>query len=324
MAAPLLDIEPDVCETGGGRNATTVDLVRLYLAAIGRAELLDQAQEIELAKSIEAGLFAEHLLAHRADRLSRQYRAELAELVAAGRAAKVALLEANLRLVVSIAKRYTGRGMPLLDLVQEGNLGLLHAIEKYDHTPRFKFATYATWWIRKAITRALLDQPRTIRLPVHVAEQVNQVARIRHEMSVRLGREPQHHETAEALGMSPRQLLELLAHAKEPISLDQAIGPDGNATLADLLGHDPHASPEEDAGYRLLRREIEAVLNTLDQREQEVIRLRCGLDDGRQRTLDEIGRELGVTRERIRQIERRALQKLREPTRADRLLTYAT
>ncbi|MGP4016876.1 sigma-70 family RNA polymerase sigma factor [Saccharopolyspora sp. 5N708] len=321
MAAPLLDIEPDVSETRGGRIATTADLVRLYLAGISRAELLDQAQEVELAKRIEAGLLAENLLAQQGDRLSRQYRAELAELVAEGRAAKIALLEANLRLVVSIARRYTGRGMPLLDLIQEGNLGLLRAIEKYDHTPSFKFATYATWWIRKAITRALLDQPRTIRLPVHVAEQVNQVSRIRRDMAVRLGREPRHEETAEALGVSPRQVLELLSHAREPISLDQPIGPDGSGTLADAIGQD---SPGDGAGFRLLRREIEAVLGTLSPREQEVLRLRCGLDDGRQRTLDEVGRELGVTRERIRQIERRALTKLREPARADRLLAYVS
>jgi RNA polymerase sigma factor (sigma-70 family) len=319
VAAPLRDIEPDVLETDGDRSPAAVDLVRLYLAAISRTDLLDQRQEVELAKRIEAGLFAEQLLDQpaRADR-----RADLATLAEEGRVAKTALLEANLRLVVSIAKRYTGRGMPLLDLIQEGNLGLIHAVEKYDHTPGFKFATYATWWIRKAISRALVDQSRAIRLPVHLAEQVNQVARVRRDLSARLGREPRHDEAAEALGMPVGQLLELLAHSQEPLSLDQAIGPDGTGTLPDVLCHTDPAG--ESAGYQLLRREIDAVLATLSPREQEVIRLRCGLDDGRPRTLAEVGRELGVTRERIRQIERRALTKLREPDRADRLLAYVS
>ncbi|RKT83905.1 RNA polymerase nonessential primary-like sigma factor [Saccharopolyspora antimicrobica] len=312
MAAPPLDID-DV--PGTERPATAVDPVRLYLSGIGRAELLDHAAETDLAQRVAAGLSAEELLA---EELPAARRDELRAVAEDGRAARAALVEANLRLVVSIAKRYTGRGLPLLDLIQEGNLGLLRAVEKYDHSPGFRFATYATWWIRKAISRALANQSRTIRLPVHVTDQLARVARQRRDLSAQLGRTPGHHELAAALDVPLHQLLELLALAQEPLSLDQPIGPDG-ATLNDLIARsdDPNAP-----GTSLLRNEIESVLETLSAREQQVIRLRCGLDDGQQRTLAEIGDELGVTRERIRQLEHRVLRKLREPARADRLLAY--
>ncbi|MDA3648584.1 sigma-70 family RNA polymerase sigma factor [Saccharopolyspora indica] len=313
MAAPLLDID-DV--PGTERPATAVDPVRLYLSGIGRTELLDHAAENALAQRVADGLRAEERLA--GEPLAA-LRDELLAVAEDGRAARTALVEANLRLVVSIAKRYAGRGLPLLDLIQEGNLGLLRAVEKYDHSPGFRFATYATWWIRKAISRALANQSRTIRLPVHVTDQLARVARQRRDLSAELGRTPRHDELAAALDVPLHQLLELLAVAQEPLSLDQPVGQDGTS-LGDLIARwDDPGTP----GIQLLRNEIEDVLETLSAREQQVIRLRCGLDDGRQRTLAEIGDELGVTRERIRQLEHRVLRKLREPARADRLLTYA-
>ncbi|MEV0705232.1 sigma-70 family RNA polymerase sigma factor [Saccharopolyspora sp. NPDC050389] len=315
MAAPLLDID-DV--PGTERPSAAVDSVRLYLAGIGRTELLDLAGETDLAERAAAGLHAEETL--EVPGLPAARRVELQAVADDGRAARTALVEANLRLVVSIAKRYTGRGMPLLDLIQEGNVGLLRAVEKYDHSPGFRFATYATWWIRKAISRALAAQARTIRLPLHLTEQLTRMARVRRDLTAKLGRAPRHDELAQALDIPVRQLLELFSVAQEPLSLDQPAGPDGG-TLADLL---TRPDDREAAGIQLLRTEIEDVLGTLSPREQQVIRLRCGLDDGRQRTLAEIGHELGVTRERIRQLEHRVLRKLREPARAERLLTYVS
>ncbi|HEY3010848.1 MAG TPA: RNA polymerase sigma factor SigB [Micromonosporaceae bacterium] len=301
----------------------SADLVRAYLNGIGRTRLLTAAQEVELAKRIEAGLFADERLATGLVP-DEALAADLATIVAEGRAAKDHLLEANLRLVVSIAKRYTGRGMAFLDLIQEGNLGLIRAVEKFDYTKGYKFSTYATWWIRQAITRAMADQARTIRIPVHMVEQVNRMVRARRDLAIGLGREPAVAEIAAALHVPEFQVLELVSYDREPVSLDQAVGEDGESALGDfVVGDDPRAEPDDGVGQRKLRNEVEIVLATLSQREQAVIRLRFGLDDGRQRTLDEVGREFGLSRERIRQIEKVTLLKLRQPSRAQRLSAYA-
>ncbi|WP_434090276.1 RNA polymerase sigma factor SigB [Micromonospora avicenniae] len=304
-------------------RGVSTDLVRAYLNGIGRTKLLTAAQEVELAKRIEAGLFAEEKLAT-CTPVSTELGADLELIVAEGRAAKDHLLEANLRLVVSIAKRYTGRGMAFLDLIQEGNLGLIRAVEKFDYTKGYKFSTYATWWIRQAITRAMADQARTIRIPVHMVEQVNRMVRARRELSVTLGREPTVAEVARALDVPEFQVIELISYDREPVSLDQAVGEDGESALGDFVAAvDPREQPGDAAANGELRNEVRIVLATLSQREQAVIRLRFGLDDGRQRTLDEVGREFGLSRERIRQIEKVTLLKLRAPERAQRLEAYA-
>ncbi|MCK1808898.1 RNA polymerase sigma factor SigB [Micromonospora sp. R42106] len=304
-------------------RGVSTDLVRAYLNGIGRTKLLTAAQEVELSKRIEAGLFAEEKLAT-CTPVSAELRADLALIAAEGRAAKDHLLEANLRLVVSIAKRYTGRGMAFLDLIQEGNLGLIRAVEKFDYTKGYKFSTYATWWIRQAITRAMADQARTIRIPVHMVEQVNRMVRVRRELSVSLGREPTVSEVAVALEIPEFQVIELISYDREPVSLDQAVGEDGESALGDFVAAvDPRTEPGDAATNGELRNEVRIVLATLSQREQAVIRLRFGLDDGRQRTLDEVGREFGLSRERIRQIEKVTLLKLRDPERANRLEAYA-
>ncbi|MGY0002560.1 RNA polymerase sigma factor SigB [Micromonospora sp. I033] len=304
-------------------RGVSTDLVRAYLNGIGRTKLLTAAQEVELSKRIEAGLFAEEKLAT-CTPVSAELHADLALIAAEGRAAKDHLLEANLRLVVSIAKRYTGRGMAFLDLIQEGNLGLIRAVEKFDYTKGYKFSTYATWWIRQAITRAMADQARTIRIPVHMVEQVNRMVRVRRELSVTLGREPTVAEVATALDIPEFQVIELISYDREPVSLDQTVGEDGESALGDFVAAvDPNADPGDAAGDGELRNEVRIVLATLSQREQAVIRLRFGLDDGRQRTLDEVGREFGLSRERIRQIEKVTLLKLRDPERANRLEAYA-
>ncbi|MDG4808531.1 RNA polymerase sigma factor SigB [Micromonospora sp. WMMD1120] len=301
----------------------STDLVRAYLNGIGRTKLLTAAQEVDLARRIEAGLFADEKLAT-CTPVSAELRADLELIVAEGRAAKDHLLEANLRLVVSIAKRYTGRGMAFLDLIQEGNLGLIRAVEKFDYTKGYKFSTYATWWIRQAITRAMADQARTIRIPVHMVEQVNRMVRARRELSVTLGREPTVAEVARALEIPEIQVIELISYDREPVSLDQAVGDDGESALGDFVAAvDPRADAGDAAAQGELRNEVSVVLATLSQREQAVIRLRFGLDDGRQRTLDEVGREFGLSRERIRQIEKGTLLKLRAPERAQRLEAYA-
>ncbi|MGB2572076.1 RNA polymerase sigma factor SigB [Micromonospora citrea] len=304
-------------------RGVSTDLVRAYLNGIGRTKLLTAAQEVELAKRIEAGLFAEEKLST-CTPVSAELRTDLELIVAQGRAAKDHLLEANLRLVVSIAKRYTGRGMAFLDLIQEGNLGLIRAVEKFDYAKGYKFSTYATWWIRQAITRAMADQARTIRIPVHMVEQVNRMVRVRRELSVTLGREPTVAEVARALEIPEFQVIELISYDREPVSLDQAVGEDGESALGDFVAAvDPNAEPADAAANGELRNEVRIVLATLSQREQAVIRLRFGLDDGRQRTLDEVGREFGLSRERIRQIEKVTLLKLRAPERAQRLEAYA-
>ncbi|SCG76734.1 RNA polymerase sigma factor SigB [Micromonospora humi] len=304
-------------------RGVSTDLVRAYLNGIGRTKLLTAAQEVELSRRIEAGLFADEKLAT-CTPVSDELRADLALIAAEGRAAKDHLLEANLRLVVSIAKRYTGRGMAFLDLIQEGNLGLIRAVEKFDYTKGYKFSTYATWWIRQAITRAMADQARTIRIPVHMVEQVNRMVRVRRELSVTLGREPTVGEVATALEVPEYQVIELISYDREPVSLDQAVGEDGESALGDFVAAvDPRTEPGDAAANGELRNEVRIVLATLSQREQAVIRLRFGLDDGRQRTLDEVGREFGLSRERIRQIEKVTLLKLRDPERANRLEAYA-
>jgi RNA polymerase sigma factor (sigma-70 family) len=305
-------------------RGVSADLVRAYLNGIGRTKLLTAEQEVSLAKRIEAGLFAEERLTT-GDDLDPTLRADLRTVMTEGRAAKNHLLEANLRLVVSIAKRYTGRGMAFLDLIQEGNLGLIRAVEKFDYAKGYKFSTYATWWIRQAITRAMADQSRTIRIPVHMVEQVNRMVRVRRELSATLGHEPSVGEVATALGIEEYQVLELMSYDREPVSLDQAVGEDGESALGDFVARvDPGAEPGDAVSLGMLRSEVEIVLATLSQREQEVIRLRFGLDDGRQRTLDEVGREFGLSRERIRQIEKITLHKLRHPSRARRLEAYAS
>jgi RNA polymerase sigma factor (sigma-70 family) len=308
-------------------RGVSADLVRAYLNGIGRTKLLTAAEEVDLSKRIEAGLFAEERLTNAEERgteLDPRLRADLRIIASEGKAAKDHLLEANLRLVVSIAKRYTGRGMAFLDLIQEGNLGLIRAVEKFDYTKGYKFSTYATWWIRQAITRAMADQARTIRIPVHMVEQVNRMIRARRDLATSLGREPTIAEIAAALDIPDYQVLELMSYDREPVSLDQAVGEDGESALGDFVARiDPREEPADAVSHGLLRSEVEIVLATLSQREQDVIRLRFGLDDGRQRTLDEVGREFGLSRERIRQIEKITLHKLRHPSRAKRLEAYA-
>jgi RNA polymerase sigma factor (sigma-70 family) len=305
-------------------RGVSADLVRAYLNGIGRTRLLTAVEEVDLAKRIEAGLFAEEKLAS-LDDLPAGLRTDLATIATEGRAAKDRLLEANLRLVVSIAKRYTGRGMAFLDLIQEGNLGLIRAVEKFDYAKGYKFSTYATWWIRQAITRAMADQSRTIRIPVHMVEQVNRMVRARRDLAVTLGREPTVAEVAVAMGVQEFAVIELISFDREPVSLDQAVGEDGESALGDfVVGVDARQEPADTVSQGMLRDDVEIVLATLSQREQAVIRLRFGLDDGRQRTLDEVGREFGLSRERIRQIEKVTLHKLRHPSRAKRLEAYAS
>jgi RNA polymerase sigma factor (sigma-70 family) len=300
-------------------RGVSADLVRAYLNGIGRTRLLTAVEEVQLSKRIEAGLYAEEKLPEAGEALAPLLRVVIAE----GKAAKNHLLEANLRLVVSIAKRYTGRGMAFLDLIQEGNLGLIRAVEKFDYTKGYKFSTYATWWIRQAITRAMADQARTIRIPVHMVEQVNRMVRARRDLAATLGREPSIAEIATAMDVPEFQVIELISYDREPVSLDQAVGEDGESALGDFVAAADISNPAATIGQGELRNEVEIVLATLSERESAVIRLRFGLDDGRQRTLDEVGREFGLSRERIRQIEKVTMLKLRDPERASRLEAYA-
>ncbi len=301
------------------------DLVRVYLNGIGKTALLTAAQEVDLAKRIEAGVFAQHVLDEAAPGdLEKQYAADLRAIVRDGRRARNHLLEANLRLVVSLAKRYTGRGMPLLDLIQEGNLGLIRAVEKFDYTKGFKFSTYATWWIRQAITRGMADHGRTIRLPVHLVEQVNKLARIKRDMHQRLGREATHEELAEESGLPADKIADLLDHARDPVSLDMPVGAEEEAPLGDFIEDGEAADAETTVISHLLHDDLRRVLATLEDREQHVIRMRYGLDDGQPCTLDQIGRRFGLSRERVRQIEREVMAKLRNGERADRLRSYAS
>jgi RNA polymerase primary sigma factor len=303
----------------------SADSVRAYLKQIGKVPLLNAAQEVELAKRIEAGLYAVErvkLLKEGGEEIPTQMRRDLEWIVRDGDRAKDHLLEANLRLVVSLAKRYTGRGMAFLDLIQEGNLGLIRAVEKFDYTKGYKFSTYATWWIRQAITRAMADQARTIRIPVHMVEVINKLGRIQRELLQDLGREPSPDELAKEMDISPEKVLEIQQYAREPISLDQTIGDEGDSQLGDFI-EDSEAIVAVDAvSFSLLQGQLQQVLQTLSEREAGVVRLRFGLTDGQPRTLDEIGQVYGVTRERIRQIESKTMSKLRHPSRSQVLRDY--
>ncbi|MFJ6674033.1 sigma-70 family RNA polymerase sigma factor [Actinosynnema sp. NPDC091369] len=299
------------------------DLVRVYLNGIGKTALLTAADEVELAKRIEAGVFAQHKLETHPE-LPEERQRELRALIRDGHVAKNHLLEANLRLVVSLAKRYTGRGMPLLDLIQEGNLGLIRAVEKFDYTKGFKFSTYATWWIRQAITRGMADQGRTIRLPVHLVEQVNKLARIKRDLHQQLGREATNEELAKESGLTPEKVVDLLDHARDPVSLDMPVGTEEDAPLGDFIEDSDATDAESAVISGLLQDDLRRVLATLDPREQAVIRLRYGLEDGQPRTLDQIGKQFGLSRERVRQIEREVMSKLRQGERAAKLRAYAS
>ncbi|GLZ54526.1 sigma-70 family RNA polymerase sigma factor [Actinomycetospora sp. NBRC 106378] len=304
-------------------QSPAADLVRVYLNGIGKTALLTAADEVELAKRIEAGVFAAHLLEDPTGEIDPERAKDLRLVARDGRRARAHLLEANLRLVVSLAKRYTGRGMPLLDLIQEGNLGLIRAVEKFDYAKGFKFSTYATWWIRQAITRGMADQARTIRLPVHLVEQVNKLARIKRDLHQTLGREATNEELAEESGLAVEKVADLLDHSRDPVSLDMPVGSEEEAPLGDFIEDAEATDAESTVISGLLHDDMRRVIATLDEREQNVIRLRYGLDDGQPRTLDQIGKRFGLSRERVRQIEREVMSKLREGDRARRLKAYA-
>ena len=322
------DFDAEEIDRGSRQGQTndnpSADLVRVYLNGIGKTALLTAEDEVQLAQTIEVGLYAEHLLENSEEPLTRAMKRDLKVLARQGKHARSHLLEANLRLVVSLAKRYTGRGMPLLDLIQEGNLGLIRAMEKFDYTKGFKFSTYATWWIRQAITRGMADQSRTIRLPVHLVEQVNKLSRIKRELYQNLGREATNEELAEESGIDESKIELLLRQSRDPVSLDMPVGADEEAPLGDFI-EDSEATAAEAAVVASLRHsDIRSVLASLEVREQEVISLRYGLDDGVPRTLDQIGRKFGLSRERVRQIEREVMSKLRDGERAEKLREYAT
>jgi len=315
--SPGENVRPDRVGEGG-----VSDPVRMYLKEIGKVPLLTGAQEVSLAQRIEQGLLASDAIASANGGLSPEENERLTFTVTDGHRAKRQLIEANLRLVVSIAKRYVGRGMLLLDLIQEGNLGLMRAVEKFDYTKGFKFSTYATWWIRQAITRAIADQARTIRIPVHMVETINKVTRVQRQMLQELGREPTVEELGEKLGMLPERVREIQRISQEPVSLEAPVGDEDDSLLGDFV-EDPGAIAPADAAARaLLTEAVEEALEQLSERERRVVRLRFGLDDGQLHTLEEVGKEFGVTRERIRQIESKTLAKLRHPTRSQRLRDY--
>ena len=299
----------------------TADPVKDYLKQIGKVALLNAEQEVELAKRIEAGLFSEEKL-NSGDKFAPKLKKELDWIAEDGRRAKNHLLEANLRLVVSLAKRYTGRGMLFLDLIQEGNLGLIRAVEKFDYTKGYKFSTYATWWIRQAITRAMADQARTIRIPVHMVEVINKLARVQRQMLQDLGREPTPEELAKELDMTPEKVVEVQKYGREPISLHTPLGEDGDSEFGDLIEDSEAVVPADAVSFTLLQEQLHSVLDTLSEREAGVVSMRFGLTDGQPKTLDEIGKVYGVTRERIRQIESKTMSKLRHPSRSQVLRDY--
>ena len=299
----------------------TADPVKDYLKQIGKVALLNAEQEVELAKRIEAGLFAEEIL-NSGKKFGDREKREMDWIAEDGRRAKNHLLEANLRLVVSLAKRYTGRGMLFLDLIQEGNLGLIRAVEKFDYTKGYKFSTYATWWIRQAITRAMADQARTIRIPVHMVEVINKLARVQRQMLQDLGREPTPEELARELDMTPEKVVEVQKYGREPISLHTPLGEEGDSEFGDLIEDSEAVVPADAVSFTLLQEQLHSVLNTLSDREAGVVQMRFGLTDGQPKTLDEIGKVYGVTRERIRQIESKTMSKLRHPSRSQVLRDY--
>jgi RNA polymerase primary sigma factor len=317
----LTDDDDDAPAQQVATAGATADPVKDYLKQIGKVALLNAEQEVELAKRIEAGLFAEETL-NSGDKLDTRLRRELEWIAEDGRRAKNHLLEANLRLVVSLAKRYTGRGMLFLDLIQEGNLGLIRAVEKFDYTKGYKFSTYATWWIRQAITRAMADQARTIRIPVHMVEVINKLARVQRQMLQDLGREPTPEELAKELDMTPEKVIEVQKYGREPISLHTPLGEDGDSEFGDLIEDSEAVVPADAVSFTLLQEQLHSVLDTLSEREAGVVSMRFGLTDGQPKTLDEIGKVYGVTRERIRQIESKTMSKLRHPSRSQVLRDY--
>ena len=310
----------DDLDTPLDASGISTDLVRAYLKEIGKTPLLTAAEEVELSQRIEAGLFASHKLREKG--LSAGLRRDLQHLVDDGEKAKKHLLEANLRLVVSIAKRYLGRGMLFLDLIQEGNVGLIRAVEKFDYTKGFKFSTYATWWIRQAITRSMADQARTIRVPVHMVEQINRITRVQRDLLQELGREATPEEIAEVLELPVARVVEIQGYAREPVSLQAVVGDDADSDLGDFIEDADAPMAVDVVSYALMQEQLQEVLAGLEPRERDVVRMRFGLADGTPRTLDEIGHEFGLTRERIRQIESKTLSKLRHPSRSQKLRDY--
>jgi len=325
-AATEDDEDDDKPLAAEGEVGISTDLVRAYLKEIGKTPLLTAEQEVELSQRIEAGLFATEKLrvadGRQGPKLAAVVSRDLGWLVADGDRAKRHLLEANLRLVVSIAKRYLGRGMLFLDLIQEGNLGLIRAVEKFDYTKGYKFSTYATWWIRQAITRAMADQARTIRIPVHMVEQINKLTRVQRELLQSLGREATPEELAVELDLTPEKVVEIQGYAREPVSLETTIGGDQDSNLGDFIEDADAPIASEVVSYGLMQEQLSEVLRSLSEREAAVVKMRFGLTDGQPRTLDEIGREFGLTRERIRQIESKTLAKLRHPSRSQKLRDY--
>jgi RNA polymerase primary sigma factor len=319
-----LDDEPAskaTAEDEAGIRSATSDPVRMYLKEIGRVPLLTAAEEVDLAKRVEAGLFASEKLTMSAT-LPAGLQRDLELIERDGQLAKKKLIEANLRLVVSIAKRYVGRGMLFLDLIQEGNLGLIRAVEKFDYTKGYKFSTYATWWIRQAITRAIADQARTIRIPVHMVETINKLVRIQRQLLQDLGREPTPEEIGKEMELPPERVREIQKLSQEPVSLETPIGEEDDSNLGDFIEDSDAVVPIDAASFILLQEQLDSILHTLSEREKKVIQLRFGLTDGHPRTLEEVGKEFGVTRERIRQIESKTLSKLRHPSRSQKLRDY--
>ncbi|MFB2555969.1 RNA polymerase sigma factor [Herbiconiux liangxiaofengii] len=321
LVLSLVDDEDEVPVYSSTITGATADPVKDYLKQIGKVALLNAAEEVELAMRIEAGLFAEDKLAN-TENMTPQLKRELQWVAKDGQRAKSHLLGANLRLVVSLAKRYTGRGMQFLDLIQEGNLGLIRAVEKFDYTKGFKFSTYATWWIRQAITRAMADQARTIRIPVHMVEVINKLARVQRQMLQDLGREPTPEELSRELDMTPEKVVEVQKYGREPISLHTPLGEDGDSEFGDLIEDTEAVVPADAVGFTMLQKQLESLLDSLSEREAGVIRMRFGLGDGMPKTLDQIGDTFGVTRERIRQIESKTMAKLRHPSRSQSLRDY--